>query len=263
MKILEKFIKGKKNKPSLCEDGIFTSENFIAVVDGVTSKEIDANKKTGGRAAMEKIIQVLSVIPKDIDKNEVFQSLSNAVATLYDEGYSSAAACTAIFSRAKNEIWLCGDCQCIVNGTYYENEKQVDKIVSDMRALVIEIAKLEGRTEEEIAENDLGREFVLPIITKQKLLYNNKNSVFGFEVLNGKDLFFERIKTIKVKNGDMIVLASDGYPVLCNTLEESEEMLNKIIKENPLCYKKEYRSTKGVLPGANSFDDRSYIKFII
>ena len=52
MKIIEQFIEGKKQNPSLCEDGLFINDHFIAVVDGVTSKS-DAlfDNKAGGRAA--------------------------------------------------------------------------------------------------------------------------------------------------------------------------------------------------------------------
>jgi dGTP triphosphohydrolase len=83
-----------------------------------------------------------------------------------------------------------------------------------------------------------------------------------YEVLNGKNLRYDLIKTYKVNTGDTVVLASDGYPVLKNTLEESENELKKVIKENPLC-NKDYLSTKGVKKGNMSFDDRTYIKFIV
>jgi dGTP triphosphohydrolase len=83
-----------------------------------------------------------------------------------------------------------------------------------------------------------------------------------YEVLNGKNLRFDLIKTYKVCNGDTVVLASDGYPVLKATLSESEHELNKVIKENPLC-NKGYLSTKGLKKGNLSFDDRTYIKFIV
>ena len=52
MKIFEQFIKGKKENQALCEDMLFVSADFVAVVDGVTAKN-DAlfDGKTGGRAA--------------------------------------------------------------------------------------------------------------------------------------------------------------------------------------------------------------------
>ena len=38
MRIIEQFIKGKYNDPNLCEDAICVTENFIAVIDGVSSQ---------------------------------------------------------------------------------------------------------------------------------------------------------------------------------------------------------------------------------
>ena len=43
MKIVEKFVKGKFNKEELCEDGICVTENFIALIDGVTSNNDEKN----------------------------------------------------------------------------------------------------------------------------------------------------------------------------------------------------------------------------
>ena len=38
VKIIESFIKGKKNNKELCEDGLVITENYISIIDGVTSK---------------------------------------------------------------------------------------------------------------------------------------------------------------------------------------------------------------------------------
>ena len=56
-----------------------------------------------------------------------------------------------------------------------------------------------------------------------------------------------------------IVLATDGYPVLQDTLEESERILQEILQKDPLLFR-EYKSTKGMLQGYVSFDDRAFVK---
>ena len=38
MKVIEEFLKGKFNKEELCKDGICVTENFIALIDGVSSQ---------------------------------------------------------------------------------------------------------------------------------------------------------------------------------------------------------------------------------
>ncbi len=263
MEIIEKSIIGKSTDQSLCEDGLFISEDFIAVIDGVTAKSPEFfNGKTGGRAAMESILKTLEKVDKNITKNDLFKILNEHISELYNISPDGrASACAIIYSKAYNEIWCCGDCQCLINNTLYLNEKEIDSIFSKARALVLEIALLQGKTEDELLENDIGREFIKPILETQHL-FENSNNQFAYEVLNGKNLRYDLIKTYKVNTGDTVVLASDGYPVLKNTLEESENELKKVIKENPLC-NKAYLSTKGVKKGNMSFDDRTYIKFIV
>jgi len=110
--------------------------------------------------------------------------------------------------------------------------------------------------------NDPGREFIMPILKKENILTNSP-SRFGFDMLDGfSKLCLERMKKIKVKKGDIIVFSSDGYPYLKDTLYESEAALQQVLRDNPLC-DEDYISTKGLKPGNASFDDRTYLKFVV
>ena len=55
-------------------------------------------------------------------------------------------------------------------------------------------------------------------------------------------------------------MASDGYPKLANTLEETETLLDYQRKTDPLNIGT-FKATKAFVEGNNSFDDRSYIRF--
>ena len=85
--------------------------------------------------------------------------------------------------------------------------------------------------------------------------------MYKVRVLDG---FFEDMSSIKIidvpDNAQEIVLASDGYPELLPTLEESERALKEILAEDPLFILR-HKSTKGLQKGNNSFDDRAYIRF--
>ena len=261
MKIIERLIKGKRNDPTLCEDGLFISDDFIAVIDGVTSKS-DAlfNNMSGGRAAMVKVCEVLSKADPDIEAEKLFNKINLSIKSVYpDEPTGEAAAFAVVFSKAKNQIWRIGDCQFMINSNLYVNEKIFDRIVSDVRSLVLELARIEGKTDKELSKHDIGREYIMPVLKKEYLLANS-DSRFGYTVLNGTDFDSSQIQIYDVKKGDTIVFASDGYPILCGTLRDSENKLLETIRDNPLC-DKEYSSTKGLLPGNSSFDDRTYIKF--
>ncbi len=264
MKIIEKFIKGKKEDFSLCEDRLFESANFIAVIDGVTTKnQRSFCGKAGGRAAAEKICEAISTFSPEISISQAVKTLTESVSMLYnsDESFGAAAAAVIIFSAYKKEIWCIGDCQCIINSEKHLHEKEIDAVTSNMRAAALQMYVNEGYTEQQLTENDLGRSFILPILNKQHL-FANRNCKFGYPIINGSDVPESMFVTHKVKEGDTVVLASDGYPVLCETLEESEIKLKEVLKNDPLCYK-EYMSTKGLAKDALSFDDRTYIKFIV
>lgn len=262
MEIIEQFIKGKKQDQNLCEDFLFVGDSFIAVIDGVTSKsDADFDGKKGGRAAAEIICKAISEFPEDINAFDAVEVLTKKTASLYaeNENYGAAAACVIVFSRFKNEIWCVGDCQCSVNGKVFLHEKEIDGIVSDMRALVIEIGRRKGMTDRELYQNDIGREFILPVI-KEQHIFANTDGRFSYGVINGTPVLEKDIIIHKVKNGDEIILASDGYPKLFGTLEESEAYLKHEIEINPFC-DGDYRSTKGLNKDCDSFDDRTYIRF--
>ena len=262
MKIFEQFIKGKKNNQDLCEDMLFVSENFIAVVDGVTSKSDTLFEgKTGGRAAAEKICEAVSKFPEDIKLDKAVEIMSESVNALYENGapFGSAAASVIIYSDFYKEVWSVGDCQCYVNATFYSHEKEIDSIVADVRSLVLELNRRQGMTDEDFLHNDPGREFVLPVIKKFQILAN-AGGKFSYGVVNGAKILEEDMIIHKACVGDEIVLASDGYPKLMRTLEESENILQKELLINPLC-DKDFRSTKGIQSDCLSFDDRTYIRF--
>ena len=262
MQIIEQFIKGKRTEQSLCEDAMFTNEHFVVIADGVTAKtNTDFNCKTGGKAAAEKVCKCVSEFPEDIDAYEAVRILTKEVASLYTDGKPpcSAAASVIVFSRFKNEIWSIGDCQCYINDEFFSHEKEIDAIVSGIRSLVIEMARREGMSDDEIAENDVGRAFVLPVIKKQQIFANSCGR-FSYGVINGEPVNEEDILIHKVNKGDEIVLASDGYPQLLKTLDESEQRLKEEIERNPLCCDG-FRSSKGIQKDCISFDDRTYIRF--
>ncbi len=264
MKILEQFIKGKSPDESLCEDKYFYNENFIVVADGVTAKDDTRyDGETGGRVAARLVCEAVSAFYYDIDVFQAVDIMTRKVGALYDEkvGTRSAATSVIIFSKYRNEIWSIGDCQCIINGELFTHSKEIDRIVSDMRSLVLEIARREGSSFDELTQNDVGREFILPVIKKQRIFANSEGR-FSYGVIDGNKVHKKDIVIHKVKSGDEVVLASDGYPELCTTLKESEEKLQQELKINPLC-DGDYRSTKGLQENNVSFDDRTYVRFIV
>jgi glycerophosphoryl diester phosphodiesterase len=88
-----------------------------------------------------------------------------------------------------------------------------------------------------------------------------KQQNISYSVIDGFNIpeQYVRIVTLDFQPWE-IVLASDGYPFLCPTLQESEEKLDWQRQNDPLNIG-EFKATKAFTKGNNSFDDRSYIRF--
>ncbi len=270
IRVEEKQLIGKRPDQRLCEDGIFVGEHFAAVVDGVTSKGVRRWRDglSGGGLAKEIVLETLAAMPADVSCETFFDKLDKALRDACgdiiseNEPQERPRACVAAYSRYHREIWLLGDCAFMVNGRLFTNGKPIDDILSGLRAMVIEEALKKGMTEQEIAANDVGRAAIAPFFRTQFSFENDPRSYFGYGVLNGQGVAHDLIIRHAVAPGDTVVLASDGYPVLCDTLAESEARLAELLAKDPLCFRAN-RTSKGVLPGNRSFDDRAYLKFVV
>lgn len=266
----EKQLVGKRPDQTLCEDGIFISEDFVAVIDGVTSKgkqKWNGNLTSGGYAK-EIIISELEKMPREITAQDFFTTLDNALYQAYhkdiinDDITEWLRACIVVYSDHHSQIWTVGDCACMINGKLFDNGKRIDSLLSELRSFVLYKNLKDGVSELDIEKDDMGRKAITPFINMQLEFENDYETPFGYPVLNGHGFDIRGLKTYDTIRGDTVVLASDGYPKLCTTLEQSEMMLTSALETDPLCYKK-FLGTKGIAPENCSFDDRSYIKFIV
>ncbi|MDP4208275.1 MAG: PP2C family serine/threonine-protein phosphatase [Bacteroidota bacterium] len=274
MEIIEQFLRSKTNNQEDCEDSIFISDHFAAVIDGVTSKSTKKyNNELPGKACSLLLKQALEELLPTSTAEQAVEFLTQKIHALYESmglveyltinPVERAAASIIIYSKFHNEIWQVGDCQCLVDKTHYTNTKKIDVLASNIRSFYIASELKLGKTLHSMQLNDTGRDYILPILQRQVLFQNSfQKSEFTYGAIDGFNVPKDEIKVIKLSNPKAIVLASDGYPMLFETLAESEAYLNKIIKEDPLCYKI-YKSTKGLKQGYSSFDDRAYLKLRI
>ena len=269
MNVIEKFIIGKKGNLTDCEDGLVITNSIIAVVDGATSKtQRKFNNLSSGIFAKEVICNILKQTNiENLNSEELFSKLSFALKENSEKFHKDLnldeypRACVIIYNSLYHEIWCYGDCQCIINGELHTHDSAIDALNSQLRAFYLEYALLEGCNIYELSNNDIGRKGIYDNL-KMQYMFENKDVPFGFSVLNGQPINPKMIVRYKVKENDEIVLSSDGYPFLKNTLEESEKQLENVLKNDPMCFSI-YKTTKGIINGNCSFDDRCYCKFIV
>lgn len=274
--IIEQSIIPKHIGSSRCEDGLFVNENFIAVIDGVTSKGAltwpeppgdRPGNMTSGCYAKEVLLNALSTMPPNIDGTGAMDYLNDSLAIacrsrrsiLEERPEERLQAVIILYSISRREVWAFGDCQCLIGGVHHQQVKAIDSLLSQVRSLYIQTELLSGRTKASLSSHDTGREYILPLLRRQ-LLFANEDSAYGYDVLNGFSIQPDHVIIYPVPPCSRLVLASDGYPVLKETLAESEAVLRELMEKDPLCFR-ENKGTKGLVKGNDGFDDRTYIRF--
>ena len=259
MKVIESKIVGKKSQ-EICEDGLVVTEDFIAVIDGSTSKtpkHLHPDMKNG-RYAMVLISEYIrDGLRADASVDDFCQGVTEYIYNKVYEPLGVAerlaqhpeerlTASAILYSRARKEVWMVGDCQAIICGKLFENGKPFEEKIAEKRASMIK----GGMTPAE------ARKQIEPLLVEAMLSGQNKT----YAVIDGFPIYREGVKVVSLMDEhSMIVLASDGYPVLMPTLAESEEALAKQIANDPQNINS-FIATKGIIEGNKSFDDRTYIR---
>lgn len=289
MKIIESSIIGKKS-PEACEDGMVVTDDFIAVIDGSTSKtpkHLNSDMKNGRYAMMLISEYIREELKADASVDEFCQGVT---AYIYNKVYEKLGveerlkkhpeerltASAILYSRTKNEVWMVGDCQAIIAGKLYENGKPYEQEIARKRVELIE----QGLSPAE------ARKQIEPLLIKAMLSGQNQT----YTVIDGFPVYREGVKVVSVSDSSSvqdsvpasdsvpcsdsasasdtipsssseIVLASDGYPFLKPTLAVSEAALAEQIANDPQNIHS-FIATKGIVEGNKSFDDRTYIRFV-
>jgi hypothetical protein len=268
LSVIESAVVGKQNG-ELCEDGLVISEHFVAVIDGVTTDGAYSwDGSSPGKVAKELIVDTLQHTDcSNMDASSLFSTLDMKIAEkikateaagthLGFESYPRASI--ILYNATVHQVWSYGDCRCKIDGILHEHLKQVDKINTEMRCMIDEAALLSGTPEADIVADDLGRTSIQTGLTYQ-LAFENKDHPLGYPTLNGCGINPNMIRTYPVKPGATVILASDGYPQVCDTLADSEDYLRQVLNDDPLCIKNN-PSTKCKKAGTVSYDDRTYCR---
>ena len=290
MKIIESSIIGKKSQEA-CEDGMVITDDFIAVIDGSTSKtpkHLNPDMKNGRYAMMLISEYIREELKADASVDDFCQGVT---AYIYNKVYEKLGveerlkehpeerltASAILYSRTRNEVWMVGDCQAIIDGKLYENGKPYEQEIARKRVELIE----QGLSPAE------ARKQIEPLLIKAMLSGQNQT----YTVIDGFPIYREGVKVVSVSDScsvqdsvpasdsvpcsdsvsasgtisvssSEIVLASDGYPFLEPTLAASEAALAEQIANDPQNIHS-FIATKGIVEGNKSFDDRTYIRFSV
>ena len=290
MKIIESSIIGKKS-PEACEDGMVVTDDFIAVIDGSTSKtpkHLNPDMKNGRYAMMLISEYIREELKADASVDDFCQGVT---VYIYNKVYEKLGveerlkehpeerltASAILYSRTRNEVWMVGDCQAIIDGKLYENGKPYEQEIARKRVELIELGLSPAEARKQIE----------PLLIEAMLSGQNQT----YTVIDGFPIYREGVKVVSVSDScsvqdsvpasdsvpcsdsvsasgtffvssSEIILASDGYPFLEPTLAASEAALAEQIANDPQNIHS-FIATKGIVEGNKSFDDRTYIRFSV
>lgn len=271
--VTDTYIQSKNGQHEDCEDMIHLSEHVIAVIDGATSKTHDRwDGKTGGRQAAEIIDATLHQMPPDCTARQAADRLTSAIRAFYtanDLAMQVVAnparrltASVVAISLFQQEIWSIGDCQFMLGDQLFAVKKKVDEVIEEARAFFLESEMVARQmTVEDLLQYDTGREFIQPFLERQYRFQNHPHAgPFCYAAVDGFPIPDAGVVVERIPDDvTQIVLASDGYPFLRSSLSESEQMLAELLQRDPLLFR-EYKSTKGLVSGHVSFDDRAFVQ---
>ena len=265
--IIESRVTGKKS-PETCEDGIVVTDDFVAVIDGSTSKSATQLRSdmSNGRYAMIIVSKALRSLPAHASMDQCCDHVTNAISAIYrhhgidtsrlvEHPEERLTASAAILSIHRHEVWLVGDCQCLVNGEYHDNPKPEEERIARERAALIHDMLSHGTTDTAtLQRHDTARDRIVGQIVKT---CHDQNILFS--VFDGFRVATDKVPVIAVPKNAEVVLATDGYPFLLPTLDQSESALATQLSTDPLCIDT-FLATKGLMEGQVSFDDRGMVR---
>ena len=275
MEIIEQNLVAKNPKKK-SEDGIVVTNDFIAVIDGSTSKSQYRHSlfSSNGRYAMQLVSRYIRRMPKESDCSQFMKGVTAYIRKHYKKSMlprlvehpeDRLTASVVVFSRLQREIWMIGDCQCLlIDGEhpmaecqFFDNPKPAEAELAKMRAEEVERQLANGKTIDDLLRNDTARPVIIP-----RMIETMHQQNITYSVVDGFPIDTRHIKIITLDFRPWeIVLASDGYPFLYPSLKESEEALQHQRQCDPLNISPHFQATKAFHPDYNSFDDRTYIRF--
>ena len=199
MKIIESSIIGKKS-PEACEDGMVVTDDFIAVIDGSTSKtpkHLNPDMKNGRYAMMLISEYIQEELKADASVDEFCQGVT---VYIYNKVYEKLGveerlkkhpeerltASAILYSRTRNEVWMVGDCQAIIDGKLYENGKPYEEKIARKRVELI----AQGLSPAE------ARKQIEPLLIKAMLSGQNQT----YTVIDGFPIYREGVKVVSVSD---------------------------------------------------------------
>jgi glycerophosphoryl diester phosphodiesterase len=284
--VTESFSISKRGTPDGGGDRVVNGSRYIGVVDAATEKfgttlVLNGRQLTGEYAVAEVLSEQLTRANDDISgplhrAQQELRAAAQLPEAEREGALFSLQAVFAVLDLQRSELLVLGDCcygfktDCGFQAFY--NHKKIDTLASEVRAAFYLAS---GACGAKAVAGDPGRDLILDDLKQAARLANaNPETIDDNQTLFGKSLrelvypVFSAsscgaVHRILIPDRTHeVVIASDGYPEIFGTLEETERCLERSLREDPRRIE-EHPATKGLTAGNASFDDRSYVRITL
>lgn len=275
MRLIEQFSSSSAPRVYRNEDRVYFDGRFAAVIDGKTDLTgLDYEGMSGGEWAAEKVCETLHAAVDGISAMELISYATERVGDgarrihphlELDHTIPTPSASLCVYSADAREIWRVGDCSWWMRDPESDFEIQspgpdnYSTALGCARAALVEIWLRRGVSVDEMIDQRPEYEAIRYWSEWQHLMANDTESMYSQGLINGVDVPEEMIEITPVPAGVEVVMVTDGYPILCSTLEATEHALQNDLAEDPLRIGAHPALAPIATRGA-SFDNRSYLR---
>jgi hypothetical protein len=259
LSVLERFSQGK----SLCgytEDRIVDGSAFMGILDGspgplgtgqamITAILDQAVARLEAMQTPPEFAQLVELLTADA-------SAAKAAAGVQDLRRTGGYV-FCLFVPARGEIWRVGDCKFLNNGWSEPSHFPAEELSAKVRAMMIEARLADGYSVDEIMAQPDYDTLIAAQLADQSRLLNRVDHALSIGAINGTAVPLDLQNTYGAQAG-RLVITSDGYPQVADTLAETETRLKTLLTVDPLCIGANLQC-KGMRKNRLSFDDRSYL----
>jgi hypothetical protein len=247
-------------------DRLILSDGSVGVVDGATAKDWDSPRAPDGARIADCVAEVIKEAARAASAAEAVRQASDAVSSMYlragvPPGSGSAATFAAVAIKER-QVWRVGDAHVVINGAQVQELPTGELIVAHARALVMRQCLASGMTVDQLRRHDLGRDAIQPLL---RALTGLRNIAVdgGYGAIDGRRVPDSFIEVMALPDGPCeVTLATDGYPWTAQDLQRTEQSLRERLAEDPLMIA-DPPATKGWMIGADSFDDRTFVRLAL
>ena len=220
---------GKNPRRHLCEDGVVVTPDFAAVIDGSTSKgNLRLEGKTTGQTAMELLSRaVADLLDAEDDMPEAIQKFTECLQKTYEKYNILDEAVRHPANRLTASMVI------------YSGRRKEVWMLGDC------LCRFNGVTHLHPKPTDA-------------LLAGIRADILRYLLQKGHSIADLQERDL----GREWILPALKDPVLCDTLEASENELHRRLAADPL-FIANPPATKGLMKGNESFDDRAYLRIAL